>query len=391
METLLLHSDAKAATDHVLSNLDFEADYTVTRQPRYPDHDALREAIYELHATEPVTTPAHVDALLGRLATVAEGGSVPVVITGRCAEPVQLRIENAAHVANIAAEQAIVADAIGEEALFIPRAMGQAAKPRSQGPKLLADGTLEYPYMGDAINGEHEDERTPDPSRMVGMALQSRGIKETLEASTGQQVHAAHEALLLPYEHAMMRVDPQTDRVYGLSGELLWAGVRTNGLASGPVDLLTQIANPVGVKVGPATTPEDITMLVDTLNPEREPGRLTFMLRTGPEHKERQAALLKVIGNTAPQAVLLYDIHALGKDRNIPRLIGDIQETARACGKAGLLLHGVHLESINDNSRLECADRPDQQPTHPGGVDPQLNPRQLDHVLHSIGSSLLQS
>jgi 3-deoxy-7-phosphoheptulonate synthase len=392
----LLKDTIEDSVDHVLNRLDADPDYTQTYQPTYHDQRALGGALHELHSTEPATTPARIETTLARLGMIAEGKGGPSVISRRCAQPIRLDIPIVEPVADILAERDIAIQQLGEDVFYIARDGAQAAKPRSNGPELQPDGSLLYPYLGDAINGEGLHERTPDPSRMVGMATYARDLRAELDSASEAAIPLAHEALLLPYEYSFVRRDPTTGKQYLVSGELPWGGVRTNGLDSGPMQLLRDIVNPVGVKIGPKTRPGDIERIVEHLNPERIPGRLTFMLRTGPGYEDVQAGVLGEIKQFAPQSVLNWDIHCITrpgeggtKIRSVPEIISDIQDTARMCGAVGLKLHGVHLETIGDDSRLECVDRSDQLPTHPGGVDPQLNRRQYATVLSSIASALL--
>ena len=94
---------------------------------------------------------------------------------------------------------------------------------------------------------------------------------------------SSHEALLLPYEDAMTRIDSRTGKPYNTSAHFLWIGERTRDLDSAHVEMLSHVRNPIGVKLGPTTTPEDALALIDKLNPQAEPGRLTFITRMGAE------------------------------------------------------------------------------------------------------------
>ncbi len=93
--------------------------------------------------------------------------------------------------------------------------------------------------------------------------------------------YSSHEALLLEYEHAMTRIDSRTDLPYDVSGHFVWIGERTRQLDGAHVELLRHIRNPIGVKLGPTTTPDDALALAARLNPDNEPGRLTFITRFG--------------------------------------------------------------------------------------------------------------
>ena len=93
--------------------------------------------------------------------------------------------------------------------------------------------------------------------------------------------YASHEALLLEYERAMTRVDSRSQQVYGCSGHMLWIGERTRQLDGAHVELLRRVRNPLGIKLGPTTTPRQAIELADRLDPDREPGRITFITRMG--------------------------------------------------------------------------------------------------------------
>src|SRR3954454_23775917 len=93
--------------------------------------------------------------------------------------------------------------------------------------------------------------------------------------------YASHEALLLEYERALTRIDSRTGDPYDVSGHFVWIGERTRQLDGAHVDLLSRVRNPIGVKLGPGTSPDDVLELIDKLDPDREPGRLTFISRMG--------------------------------------------------------------------------------------------------------------
>ncbi len=93
--------------------------------------------------------------------------------------------------------------------------------------------------------------------------------------------HSSHEALVLEYEHALTRIDSRTDQPYDVSGHFVWIGERTRQLDGAHVELLSRIKNPIGVKLGPTTSPDDAIALAAKLNPKNEAGRLTFITRFG--------------------------------------------------------------------------------------------------------------
>jgi 3-deoxy-7-phosphoheptulonate synthase len=102
--------------------------------------------------------------------------------------------------------------------------------------------------------------------------------------------HTCHEALVLEYEHAMTRIDSRTDLPYDVSAHFVWIGERTRPARRPHVELFRHIRNPIGVKLGPTTTPDDALALAAKLNPDNEPGRLTFITRFGAEQDPRRPA-----------------------------------------------------------------------------------------------------
>jgi 3-deoxy-7-phosphoheptulonate synthase len=231
---------------------------------------------------------------------------------------------------------------------------------------------------------------------MVATAIQARDVEAGLTEAVGEHVPATHEALLLAYEMSFVHVDPETGRQYLLSTDIPWIGKRTNDPDGEHVALLAAVANPVGVKLGSDATAEDILAYQERLNPEGTPGKLIFMLRIG-QDAEALHTVLDAIKAHAPESVVMYDLHgstrvaADGKTkiRCVVDIIEEIKTAAMACRAAGLKLHGLHLETTTDDSRLECVDEPNQMPTDYGSVDPQLNPAQTIRILKEVAEYLL--
>ena len=216
----------------------------------------------------------------------------------------------------------------------IGRLAGQFAKPRSAATE-HRDGTELPTYRGDAVNGLEftAEARTPDPRRMLRACHYSAATLNLCRAFTQggyadlRQVHAwntdfvaaspagqryealageidraltfmhasgidpaefrtvefysSHEALLLEYERAMTRIDSRTGLPYDTSAHFPWIGERTRALDGAHIEFFRHVRNPIGVKLGPSTTPQDALALADRLNPDNEPGRLTFITRMG--------------------------------------------------------------------------------------------------------------
>jgi 3-deoxy-7-phosphoheptulonate synthase len=361
-----------------------QALYKQNYQPPYPDSLALTAIAQQLETIPPVTAVEHVDALQAKLADIALHRAYnPIVITGRCAEPVGDDRTAAKLATAVITEQTIVQQHM-PDAIFIHRGRGQNTKPRSSFLEVQPDGSRFVTYMGDAVNGTRLDQRVPDPRRMLAAATQAYKLEQELISQTKEHIPSAHEALLLQYELSFMR-EHQGKR-YLLSADLPWIGERTRVLNGPHIAALREIENPIGVKIGPSATAEEIAGYHRILNPESKPGKIVFMLRLG------QAALndkLDYIREYAPRSVLLYDIHGVTKTaddgtkiRAVDDITKDIEATAIACVCASLDLNGLHLESTVED-RLECVQSPDEKPTHPGGIDPQLNTTQLQQVLAS--------
>jgi 3-deoxy-7-phosphoheptulonate synthase len=369
-------------------------DYSRNYQPTYKDQNALLGAIHELCETRAVTAPRQVDSLRDTLAAIALNElDSPIAITERCAEPVSLELplETLAEQAYNSRQQVL---SIIPNALVIQRNRGQVTKPRSAFMQSLPGGLSVVSYMGDAVNGEAIDKREPEPSRMVGAAIQARHLEARLTELAGEHVPAAHEALLLPYEKSFIR--KEGNKSFLLSADLPWIGKRTNAVDGDHVAMLSEVENPIGIKIGPNSTAEHIKQLQERLNPYGEPGKLVFMLRMGRSDSAVADEVLDGIKEYALNSLIMYDIHGVTetaptgeKIRLVGNIISQIKDLSIACGRAGLKLHGVHLETIADETRLECVDEPGQLPTHPGGVDPQLNPRQLQRVLSETAEYLL--
>ena len=216
----------------------------------------------------------------------------------------------------------------------VGRIAGQYAKPRSSDFE-TRDGVTLPAYRGDAVNGFDftAESRVPDPQRLVDVYNSSAATLNLVrafvtggyadlrqvhawntdfvrESAAGQRYepmaneidraltfmqaigadpdefhrvdfHSSHEALVLEYEHAMTRIDSRTQTPYDVSGHFVWIGERTRQLDGAHVELLRHIKNPIGVKLGPTTTADDALALAAKLNPENEPGRLTFITRFG--------------------------------------------------------------------------------------------------------------
>ncbi|MFL5871609.1 MAG: class II 3-deoxy-7-phosphoheptulonate synthase [Solirubrobacterales bacterium] len=318
-----------------LSDLDAWRALPAAQQPGWPDPAAVRAATAELEAQPPLVFAGECDQLKDRLAAVARGEAF-VLQGGDCAErfsesnadAVRDRLETLLQMALVLTYAASV------PVVKIGRMAGQFAKPRSQ-PTESRDG-LELPaYRGDAVNGFEftADARRPDPARLLRAyhsaavtlnlcrAFTSGGYADLHQAHAwnkdfvaqspagqryeqlageidralafmnacgvdpeelhGVEFYSSHEALLLEYERALTRIDRRTGLAYDVSAHLVWIGERTRDLGGAHVEFCSRIRNPVAVKLGPTATPDDALALIERLNPDDEPGRLTLITRLG--------------------------------------------------------------------------------------------------------------
>ncbi|WP_353082830.1 class II 3-deoxy-7-phosphoheptulonate synthase [Tessaracoccus lapidicaptus] len=305
------------------------------QQPTYPDQAALDRTIDALEALPPLVFAGECDDLRLKLAEVAEGRAF-LLQGGDCAETFDaVTATNIKSKLLVQLSMAVVMTYAAQVPVVkVGRIAGQYAKPRSKDTETRGDVTLPA-YRGDAINGFGftPDDRAHDPQRLLrvynasaatlnlvrafvkGGFADLRGVHtwnaqfvrdSSVEAEYEElaseidralafmvacgvhddslstvDFYASHEALLLEYERALTRVDSRSQELYTCSGHMLWIGERTRQLDGAHVELLRRVQNPLGIKLGPTTTPEQAIELADRLDPDRVPGRITFITRMG--------------------------------------------------------------------------------------------------------------
>ncbi|MCF3963797.1 3-deoxy-7-phosphoheptulonate synthase [Streptomyces fuscigenes] len=260
------------------------ADPPAAQQPDWPDRAALHAVAADLAARPALVSAAECDLLRSRLAEVACGAAVTLQ-GGDCAETFDgttpERIESTYR--TIRQMAAVVSGGAALPVVQLGRMAGQYAKPRSR-PDETRDGVTLPAYRGDLVNGLEftMSSRVPAPDRLRRGYERAAGTLEILRglaAERGGAFFTAHEALVLEYERALTRDTPSG--VYDLSAHLVWIGERTRQLDGAHLDFVAGVRNPVAVKLGPSSTPDDALALIDLLDPDREPGRLTFIARMG--------------------------------------------------------------------------------------------------------------
>jgi 3-deoxy-7-phosphoheptulonate synthase len=221
----------------------------------------------------------------------------------------------------------------------------------------------EYWDMGFVANSQHAAEYT----RMVESIGESLRFMETLAGAvvadiTRVDFFTSHEGLHLHYEQAQTRQVPRHSGWYNLSTHFPWIGERTRALDGAHVEYFRGIANPIGVKVGPTVTPDEALALADVLNPQNEPGRLTFIHRLGADKVEQRLPLLAETLRREGRAVIWCCDPMHGntettregfKTRRFDKILRELECSFRILRDSGLSLGGVHFELTGDNV-TEC-------------------------------------
>jgi 3-deoxy-7-phosphoheptulonate synthase len=347
-------------------------DLSVTRIPhaQQPDWDTatgLDSVVADLRTRPALVTASSCYSLQRELAAAAAGAAL-VIQAGDCAErftdATAGRMAAKLDLLTGLADQAEVATGI--PVVRIGRFAGQYAKPRSEPVETTAGGRRLPVYRGDAVNSpeENPEARVADARRMLAAyghsakALDALFLRDLLPpfGGTGHPhsvTYASHEALLLDYEHALVREDDLQGGDYGSSGHLLWIGERTRAVDGAHIAFAEAITNPVGVKIGPDAGARDVATLITRLAHGRAPGRLSLIPRMGPLLGQTLPRLLDELGPLAGQVLWLCDPMHGNNTRNRfgqkTRVVDDIVAEVAACcaalREAGLALAGLHLET----------------------------------------------
>jgi 3-deoxy-7-phosphoheptulonate synthase len=390
------------------------------QQPTYADPEAVAAAVAKLRTQPPLVFAGECDDLTAKIGAVARGEAF-LLQGGDCAETFSgVTADNVRNKLRVLLQMAVVLTyAASVPVVKVGRLAGQYAKPRSSDLETrTVDGkSITLPaYRGDAVNGYDftEEARRHDPSRLVDVYHASASTLNLVrafvtggyadlrqvhtwntdfvrESTAGQQYeqmaddieraltfmaaigadpdefhrvdfHSSHEALVLEYEHAMTRIDSRTQAPYDVSGHFVWIGERTRQLDGAHVELLRHIRNPIGVKLGPTTTPDDALALAERLNPENTPGRLTFITRFGagrirdglPTLIEKvTAAGVQVAWVCDPMHGNTFEASSGYKTRRFDDVIDEVQGFFDVHRALGTWPGGVHVELTGDDV-TEC-------------------------------------
>jgi 3-deoxy-7-phosphoheptulonate synthase len=386
------------------------------QQPSYPDSEAVDAAVARLRTVPPLVFAGECDELREKIAAVARGEAF-LLQGGDCAETFAgVTADNVRNKLRVLLQMAVVLTyAASVPVVKVGRLAGQYAKPRSSDLETRGGVTLPA-YRGDAVNGFDftPESRRPDPQRLVDVYNSSAATLNLVrafvtggyadlrqvhswntdfvkESSVGQRYealageieraltfmqaigadpdefhrvdfHSCHEALVLEYEHAMTRIDSRTELPYDVSAHFVWIGERTRQIDNAHVELLSKIRNPIGVKLGPTTTPDDALALAAKLNPANEPGRLTFITRFGatkireglPNLVEKVAASgIDVAWVCDPMHGNTFEASSGYKTRRFDDVIEEVQGFFDVHRAVGTWPGGVHVELTGDDV-TEC-------------------------------------
>ena len=389
------------------------------QQPAWPDDHALEAVLKELGALPPLVFAGEARRLTALLAEVATGRAF-LLQAGDCAESfLEFSADNIRDKLRVVLQMAVVLTyGAGVPVVKVGRIAGQFAKPRSADTEMVDDRQLAA-FRGHMVNGDSPDEdaRVPDPKRLLSAYHQSASTLNLLRAfTTGgfadlSQVHqwnqqfvassdegrryeqiageidralrfmaacgielaretslhqvdffTSHEALILGYEEALTRVDSLTGDHYDCSAHMLWLGERTRQMDGAHVEFLSGIHNPIGVKLGPAATADEVLSLCERLDPQRRPGRLTLITRMGaPRVGDLLPPLLEAVQDDGRPVVWACDpMHGNTfvsdggrKTRRFDDILTEIKGFFEAHRQVGTWPGGVHVELTGDDV-TEC-------------------------------------
>lgn len=437
----------------------FTPGLVAAQQPTWPQGDngaAVAAAVAELKVLPPLVFAGECDNLKSRIADATQGkafwlqgGDCAETFAGATADSIRNRIKTILQMA------AVLQYYSSLPVVKVGRMAGQFAKPRSNDFETRGDITLPA-YRGDAVNGLDftQSSRTPDPSRLVKVYNTSASTLNLVRAFTQggfadlRQVHewnkgfirdssvgvryeemakeigralefmksagvdpeafktvdffSSHEALILEYEKALTRTDSRTQLPYDVSAHFLWIGERTRQIDGAHVDFASKIRNPIGVKLGPKSTVAEARALIDKLDPEREPGRLTFITRMG-AGKIREALPALVDGVTQSGAQVLwvcdpmhgntYEAPSGYKTRSFEDVLDEVKGFFEVHRALGTHPGGIHIELTGDDV-TECVgggekiSHEDLATRYESACDPRLNHSQALELAFLVAEML---
>jgi len=439
--------------------LDSWKKYKAKHIPDYKDPEHLNRVLETLKGFPPLVFAGEVRSLSNSLAEVAEGNGF-LLQGGDCAESFsEFHADNIRDTFRVILQMAIIlTSGTNLPIVKVGRMAGQFAKPRSS-PTEQKNGQELESYKGDIINGIEFDEtvRKPDPDRMLKAYSQAASTLNLLRAfadggyadlrfvnswnmgflKSGSEYeryrklankiqeslnfmdalgvttdntpqlrktdyYTCHEALLIPYEEALTRVDSTSGDIYDTSAHFVWIGDRTRFENSAHVEFCKGIKNPIGIKCGPSTDHDDLIKIIDKINPDNTAGRITLLARYGNDKVDNLLPkLIKRITDEGRIVVWSCDpMHGNTikssngtKTRPFDEILSEVKKNIQLHNSLGSWFGGIHLEMTGQNV-TECtggideiseSDLKDRYHTH---CDPRLNANQAIELAFLIADEL---
>lgn len=428
------------------------------QQPTWPDAAELEKVRADLAKLPPLVFAGEVDTLRSRLAQAAEGKAF-LLQGGDCAETfvdaTADRIRN--RIKTVLQMAVVLMYGSSLPVIKMGRMAGQFAKPRSSDTETRGDVTL-LAYRGDAVNGYDftEQSRQHDPKRLLQAYHTSASTLNLIRAfTTGgfadlREVHAwnkgftdnpankkyetiagdidramrfmeacgvdsaelrateffvSHEGLLFDYERPLTRIDSRTQLPYVTSGHFIWIGERTRQLDGAHVDFFSRVRNPIGIKLGPTTTKDQVLSLIDKVDPNREPGRLTLISRMGAgKIREALPPLVEAVRDAGATPLWITDpMHGNGittkngyKSRRFDDVMDEVMGFFEVHRATGTHPGGLHVELTGDDV-AECLGGSEQidettlEQRYESVCDPRLNHMQSLELAFLVAEQLVQT
>ena len=421
--------------------------FPIQQQPTWPDEGDLDRALKQIHGYPPLVFAGEARSLQSGLAQVAAGNAF-LLQAGDCAESFEdFSANSIREKLRVILQMAIVLTySLGVPVVKVGRIAGQFAKPRSSDFEMIDDEQIPA-FRGHIVNDAAPTlaARQPSAERLVQAYHQSASTLNLVRAFTKggfaslDRVHAwtqefvgsspvgqryeqlaneidralrfmratgmdtesnqtlrevdvwtSHEALLLGYEEALTRQDSTTGGWYDCSAHMLWIGERTRQLDGAHVEFLRGVGNPIGCKIGPSMTGEDVIALCELLNPSRIPGRLTLISRMGADKvADRLPPLLAavrdaghpVVWSCDPMHGNTYTSPSGRKTRSLDSIMHEVEGFVKAHHAEGTWPGGIHVELTGDDV-TECVGGGDEisemhlDTRYETMCDPRLNARQ---------------
>lgn len=432
--------------------------FTALQQPNWPDADRVERVLNELTILPPLVFAGEIRSLKEQLAKAAVGEAF-LLQGGDCSEAfAQITAPKIRESLKVLLQMAVILTyAGGKPVIKVGRIAGQFAKPRSSDTE-TRDGVTLPSYRGEMVNKAEftEEDRIPDPNNMMkgynmaastlnllraftkgGYASLERvqawnqefvvqspmgrsydrlakqidhaiqfmhtiGVRQNFPQLDQTDLYTSHEALLLGYEEALTRKDSVTGDWYDCSAHMVWIGERTRQVDGAHVEFLRGVKNPIGVKIGPGYDIDNVKELINALNPENEPGRLTLITRMGikkvesvlpPLLREMKKEGFNIVWSCDPMHANTYTAESGHKTRNFNDILKEITLFFEAHWAEGTIPGGVHFEMTGDNV-TECTGgarniiSDDLHNNYLTTCDPRLNAEQSLEVAFQIAEMI---